>query len=432
VITSFSQNGLLVCANLLAGSEASVEWASSLSGLWNTNWAVLDAVTVDLKKTHAGRGQETIWKCQVISVKISVMKTTRIILRSFVTATVMGGLATYVHAQNLNGTLSPGFYGSPLAVQTINTGFGNAAGNNDSAGGSELDAAYGAISGGNLYLFLAGNFENNGNHLNVFIDGGRRGEFELNCGVTNYNSMSAMDGSWFYPGFLASFAFDMSDYAGTLYCEEYSLVGIQIGGSGYVGAIGNSGTGIYAGSVSFYGPGGVCYLYLNNNHASTMGAAGAALSGATSGANTTTGLELVIPLIMLGGADRDIRVLADINGIGDKYLSNQFLPGLPVGTTNLSTPSFNFDSPYWWRGFFAPPLWFTVYPSTLSIQPATNGVMLLWPASSHIYYLWQTTNLATTTWEPSTNSINVVNGTNQVTISPAAGNQFFLLSTTPD
>src|SRR5580658_1592879 len=46
IITSFSQNGQLVCANLATGTVASVEWASSLSGPWNTNWAGLDAVTV--------------------------------------------------------------------------------------------------------------------------------------------------------------------------------------------------------------------------------------------------------------------------------------------------------------------------------------------------------------------------------------------------
>ncbi len=46
VINSFSQNGVLVCANLATGTVASVEWASSLAGPWNTNWAGLDAVTV--------------------------------------------------------------------------------------------------------------------------------------------------------------------------------------------------------------------------------------------------------------------------------------------------------------------------------------------------------------------------------------------------
>ena len=46
VIVSFSQNGGLVCSNLTPGSVASVEWASSLSGPWQTNWAALNTVTV--------------------------------------------------------------------------------------------------------------------------------------------------------------------------------------------------------------------------------------------------------------------------------------------------------------------------------------------------------------------------------------------------
>ncbi len=47
VITSFSQNGVLSCSNLQAYSVATVEWASSLSGPWHTNWSGLDAVTAD-------------------------------------------------------------------------------------------------------------------------------------------------------------------------------------------------------------------------------------------------------------------------------------------------------------------------------------------------------------------------------------------------
>jgi formylglycine-generating enzyme len=45
VITSFSQNGVLVCSNLAPGSVASVQWSSSLSGPWQTNWAGFGAVT---------------------------------------------------------------------------------------------------------------------------------------------------------------------------------------------------------------------------------------------------------------------------------------------------------------------------------------------------------------------------------------------------
>jgi formylglycine-generating enzyme required for sulfatase activity len=46
VISSFSQNGVLVCTNLQWGNVASVQWASSLSGPWQTNWASLAAVNV--------------------------------------------------------------------------------------------------------------------------------------------------------------------------------------------------------------------------------------------------------------------------------------------------------------------------------------------------------------------------------------------------
>ena len=47
VITSFSQNGLLVCSNLAPGLPASLQWSSSLSGPWQTNWAGFGAVTAD-------------------------------------------------------------------------------------------------------------------------------------------------------------------------------------------------------------------------------------------------------------------------------------------------------------------------------------------------------------------------------------------------
>jgi PEP-CTERM motif len=234
------------------------------------------------------------------------------------------GATVGVQAQNLNGTVSPSFYGSPLALQTISTGFGLAAGGNDSAGGSELDAAYGAISGGNLYLFLAGNTENNGNHLNVFIAGGAAGGQNVLNAPTGNTMGPAMNGSVFSPGFNATFAFDVNDYQGTLYSEEYNLIANT---GGYVGSLAETSTGIAAGS-----DGGVTSIYLNNNNASTMGAPGTAYSG---GAAVTTGYELVIPLSAIGYGGGNIMVLADINGGSDGYLANQFLPGLAVGTGNV-------------------------------------------------------------------------------------------------
>jgi hypothetical protein len=297
-------------------------------------------------------------------------------LAAISTAIFAAGSCAY--AQNLNGTVNTAFYGSPLAVQTINTGFGNAGGGADSGGGSELDAAYGQISGGNLYLFLAGNVENNGNHLNVFIAGGASGQSILN---TSGGALATMNGSVFSSGFKATFAFDENDSAGTLYSEEYNLTANT---GGYVGSLANSSTGIYAG-IDGTGQStiGTISLYVNNNHASTMGTANGALSGATSGANTTTGYELVIPLSSIGYTGGNIEVLADVNGGGEGYLSNQFLSGLPVGTANLGGGgpfgpgggTFNLGSTT--GQIFTVPLTPTPEPTTLALTGLSGLAMLV-------------------------------------------------------
>jgi len=47
VIASFSGNGQLVCTNLVPGSVAVVEWASSVLGPWTNSWAGLASVTAN-------------------------------------------------------------------------------------------------------------------------------------------------------------------------------------------------------------------------------------------------------------------------------------------------------------------------------------------------------------------------------------------------
>ncbi len=243
--------------------------------------------------------------------------------------------ALWANAQNLNGTLDSSFYGSPLYVQSINTGFGNSTGGGD-ASGSELDAVYAQVSGGNLYLFIAGCFQNNGNHLNVFVAGGGSGQNTL--AVPTTGTLKAMNGSIFTNGFQATWAFDMNDSGGTLYSEEYTLSGTASGG--YVGPLTESSPGIAAGS-----DGGVASLYLNNTLVSGMGTGNAALTaGPNTGANTSTGLEMVIPLSAINYTGGSVNVLVDINAGGDSYLSNQFLPPLAVGASNLGGTTFNFSA----------------------------------------------------------------------------------------
>ena len=253
-------------------------------------------------------------------------------------AMIFAGWAIPAGAQTTGNLGTTGIsYGSALAVQSISTGFGDAAGGNDSGGGSELDAAYGTIQGSYLAIFLAGNVESNGNHLNVFVDGGAPGQSVLSVPATA--TMATMNGSIFSPGFQATWAFDTNDFSGTFYSEEYTYAGPGALAGGYVGSVPESSTGIVPTGTLPSGGGFPAYttLAVNNNNASTMGAfapPGSAYPSANALA-VTTGIELLIPLSQIGWTGGNINVLADINGGGDSYLSNQFLPELPVGTGNV-------------------------------------------------------------------------------------------------
>jgi PKD repeat protein len=231
-----------------------------------------------------------------------------------------------VVSANVDSTLSFPF-GAPLSTQTINSGFGDSTvGGGSSAGGSELDAAYGIVTNGMLYLFFTGNVEDNSNHVNVFIADGAPGQNTLNVG-TGWNE-SAMNGSVFSPGFNANLMLDFDDYEGVLSIDQIIL---SPGGSA------NS----FLGSVTLTNGVGSATLnglevgFNDSNVAGVNGNTGTA-ANATAADAVTTGFEFAIPLSALGNppAGSSIRVLADLNSNLDDYLSNQFLPGLPVGTAN--------------------------------------------------------------------------------------------------
>ncbi|HEY1791193.1 MAG TPA: PEP-CTERM sorting domain-containing protein [Verrucomicrobiae bacterium] len=250
-------------------------------------------------------------------------------------------LALPLHAQITGDLTTTGVsYGNPLAIQNVNTAFGasTGAGTGDDYNGSELDAAYGTVSGGDLYLFLSGDVQGgtSQNSLQIFIGGSGStvGQSTLN---TSVSPISNMNGSTF-AAMNATLAFSINDYNGTLYSDAANLQG---SGGGYLGSVALSG-GIGSGT-----PGGGSYSLpgfeeaFNNTHVSTMGTGGTALSGATSGANTTTGIELLIPLADLGTISGNIDVVADINNGGVNYLSNQLLPGLGSTAGNLGTTTFS-------------------------------------------------------------------------------------------
>jgi hypothetical protein len=241
----------------------------------------------------------------------------------------IAGVARQAHAITVNGTLDPAF-GSPLATQTIQTGFGTPTlYQGDESSGSELDAAYGTIQNNTLYLFFAGDYQNNGNHLDIFIADQRAGgQNTLN---TTYGPTSAMNGSVFSPGFNATYVIDVNDYGGTLYSNAVDLTD---GAGGYDGSIPLS-SGVGSGTLTS----GITYGLNNTNTVSIGENAGTAASPSIAN-SVTTGLEVGIPLGLLGDSTT-VNVMADINGGNDGYLSNQFLPGLPLNTGNLTTSTFN-------------------------------------------------------------------------------------------
>src|SRR5664280_947575 len=234
--------------------------------------------------------------------------------------------ASQVLAITIDGSLDGG-YGSALSVQTINTGFGDSTvGDGSSAGGSELDAAYGRMQDGYLYLFFAGNSEAIGNHINVYIDAGQLGGQNI-MNVTGGSWLGTlMNGSVFSPGFNSNLMIDANDYYGTLYLEQYIL---QSGGSvnAYLGSFALT-SGIGNGTL-----GGITIGLNNANIGGVNGVSGTAANQAAA-TTVTTGWELAIPLSLLGNPTQ-VKVLAVQNGFNDGFLSNQFLPGLPVGTGNV-------------------------------------------------------------------------------------------------
>jgi len=86
-------------------------------------------------------------------------------------------------------------YGAALAVQTVQTQFGDNL--------SELDAAYATSSGGVLHLMLTGNIEANFNNVEIFIDSKAGGQNVFSS--AGNAGASKMDGLQFDAGFTADY-----------------------------------------------------------------------------------------------------------------------------------------------------------------------------------------------------------------------------------
>lgn len=226
-------------------------------------------------------------------------------------------------------------YGSPRAVQTVQTQFGDGNPN----GGSELNAAYAVVEGGVLYLLLTGNLENNFNKLNIFIDSVGGGQNVLQ-NDTNFGGTNPPNDGW--AGKYAGFTFDTgfeADYMliarnGNSMGDRFDLDFATIGGGAGAfltsgPAFGASLTGSNAGALA----NGIGVAFDNSNTGGVTSGTGAADQMAA--AAVTTGIELAIPLSVIGNPLGEIKISAMINGSNHDYLSNQFLGGLAPGQGNI-------------------------------------------------------------------------------------------------
>jgi len=229
----------------------------------------------------------------------------------------------------LTGALT-GPFGSAIATQGVNTGFGN---NTDPslqfANGSELNAAYAYLDSGFVRLLLTGNLESNFNKLVLFIDNGSgAGQNTITGGADlpgNYNGMT------FDAGFNATHYIiaNGGDVGGGTFGWFVNAGNLLAGEGGFVG--GNDGQSGGALSGGGYATSLIRSAIDNSNLVGVDGNPGGALVDPLT---ATTGMEFAIDLSWLG-VTGPFRVTAFVNGGGHDFASNQFLGALPAFTGNL-------------------------------------------------------------------------------------------------
>ncbi len=121
----------------------------------------------------------------------------------------------------IDGTLDGGVGGSSYTnafIQGNYTGFGNETdgtvdGDGPNGGGSEIDGIYIAKDGTNLYIFVAGNLEFNGNAIDMYIDTGAGGDSTLGSAAGDGGFIvDGQSGLVFDSGFDADYVFSVDSF----------------------------------------------------------------------------------------------------------------------------------------------------------------------------------------------------------------------------
>jgi hypothetical protein len=210
-------------------------------------------------------------------------------------------------------------YGPALAVQTVQTAFVDNA--------DELDAAYGLIDAGRVYLMLTGNVNDNFNRLEIFIDSKAGGQNVFDS--AGNDNASVMDGLIFDASFHADYHVIVrrgDDGGNNTFDVDFADLGAQ-SASGYLDILGgltgtgSTGTGVNGSPIEVgYNDSNVAGIEGNAPNAANQAAALAVASG----------LEIAFDLGDLGYTGGPIHVMAGINNQDHNFWSNQFLAGLPA------------------------------------------------------------------------------------------------------
>ena len=275
----------------------------------------------------------------------------------------------------IDGSASDPLYGGPLVLQDTQTGFGDASiGRPDWADGSELDAAYAVVYGDTLYLVLAGNFETNGNTVDIFFDtipfqGQNQLVGELNPDI-DFGALWRMGFLDFEnPGLTFAVGFE-ADYYLTVRCYGDPTQVWVAYAELYVDEL-NPGVGYYLGEgqatcdtdggelIDAWEGAPVVRCTLDNRN----------VLGVTYGFDVDfdnfgvlTGLELAIPLDAIGSPSGDFEFVAFLNGPNHDFVSNQVLGGI------LGEPPWNLGEPRWIDFSFFTPFHFPV-PVPIVTEP---------------------------------------------------------------
>ncbi len=225
-----------------------------------------------------------------------------------------------------------GTVGTAHALQTCATGFGD---NLNELDGLYLKASPATIAGA-LRVGITGNLEGNANAVVLLVDTGSGGQNVL--ATSNISSPPAgiaeLTGTRLDAGFSPDTMFFMNASGGSvLYVDQVSLPASPgVAAKTYRGSVGRG-----TGRCLLNGGANPNNLFVAFDNTNASGVTGSGVSGA---AAATTGLEMLIPyrdLFGAGGPSCGTLLVGAFLTSSSGSASNQFLPGLPLGTGNPGT-----------------------------------------------------------------------------------------------